>query len=219
MTYKPYRIIKGGNMYRVANESEYSIEINRSKFICFLERVFSEAEAKEYILKIKKLHPNATHHCYAFLIGEHDEIQRSNDNGEPSGTAGVPILECLKKNEMNDTIAIVVRYFGGVKLGAGGLIRAYSKSVSEALKHTTIMQTCEINQYEIIFSYDLIGKIDYLFTNKQLTVLEKTYDELVTYRFHSVDDIHKDLSELSNGKVTPTFIKKEIIEIEKPLSQ
>jgi len=202
-------------MYRIKEAINHTIIIDKSKFICYLNRVFSEEEAKDYLLQIKKLHPNATHHCYAFLIGEHDEIQRSNDNGEPSGTAGVPILECLRKNHMNDTIAIVVRYFGGIKLGAGGLIRAYSKSTSEALKQATITQKCETYRFQIIFDYSFIGKLDYYITQNNILVLDKQYDEKVTYVLRSTDDFTKDIDELSNGTFPLTLIAKEIVEIDK----
>lgn len=202
-------------MYRVKEESNHTIIIDKSKFICYVNRVFSEDEAKEYLLQIKKLHPNATHHCYAFLIGEHDEIQRSNDNGEPSGTAGVPILECLRKNNMNDTIAIVVRYFGGIKLGAGGLIRAYSKSTSEALKHAVITQKCDTFRFQITFDYSFIGKLDYYISQNNIIILDKQYEEKVTYVLRSTDDFTKDIDELSNGTFPLELITKEIVEIEK----
>lgn len=202
-------------MYRVKEESNHTIIIDKSKFICYVNRVFSEEEAKEYLLQIKKLHPNATHHCYAFLIGEHDEIQRSNDNGEPSGTAGVPILECLRKNDMNDTIAIVVRYFGGIKLGAGGLIRAYSKSTSEALKHAVITQKCDTFRFQITFDYSFIGKLDYYISQNNIIVLDKQYEEKVTYVLRSTDDFTKDIDELSNGTFPLELITKEVVEIEK----
>lgn len=202
-------------MYRVKEESNHTIIIDKSKFICYVNRVFSEEEAKEYLLQIKKLHPNATHHCYAFLVGERDEIQRSNDNGEPSGTAGVPILECLRKNNMNDTIAIVVRYFGGIKLGAGGLIRAYSKSTSEALKHAVIMQKCDTFRFQITFDYSFIGKLDYYISQNNIIVLDKQYEEKVTYVLRSTDDFSKNIDELSNGTFPLELITKEIVEIEK----
>lgn len=201
-------------MYRIKSEVEHTIIIEKSRFICYINRTFNEVEAKEYLLKIKKLHPNATHHCYAFLIGEHDDIQRSNDNGEPSGTAGVPILECLKKNQMNDTIAIVVRYFGGIKLGAGGLIRAYSKSVSEALKLATKTKKVDTYHFEVTFDYNFIGKFDHYLNQNQVIILNKTYEELVTYELRSTLDISTDIEELSNGKYLPKNESMEVVEVE-----
>ena len=99
-------------MYRIKEDHEEQMEIKKSRFITYLHRTESEADAKAFLTAIRRLHPDATHHCYAFIIGEHNEIKRSNDDGEPAGTAGVPMLECLDRNHMQDIIAITVRYFG-----------------------------------------------------------------------------------------------------------
>ena len=205
---------KGDNMTRIKNETINEFEIEKSRFICYLNRAFSESEAREYILSIKKLHPNATHHCTAFIIGEHNEIQRSSDDGEPSGTAGVPMLECLKMNNMNDIVAVSVRYFGGIKLGAGGLIRAYSKSVSEAIKTAALMQTVNTQVYKITFRYDLIGKIDYYLSQHNVEILDKEYDQEVIYTYRTTENLETDLLEISSGSCKPVYIKDEIVEME-----
>lgn len=201
-------------MYRLKEESTNTIEIEKSKFITYLKRVFSEIEAKEYITSIQKLHPNATHHCYAFMIGEHNEIQRSNDNGEPSGTAGVPMLESLKKNNMQDIVAVTVRYFGGIKLGAGGLIRAYSKSVSQALSNSIITRKVAMKQFTLTFSYDMIGKLEYYFNEHKIEIINKTYDVDVCFIYRTNQEIEKDISEITSGKYLPKFIQDEIVEEE-----
>lgn len=201
-------------MYHLKEETIHTIIIEKSRFITYLNRVFSEEEAKEYITSIQKLHPDATHHCYAFLIGEHNEIQRSNDNGEPSGTAGVPMLECLKKNHIQNIIAVTVRYFGGIKLGAGGLIRAYSNSVSKALEVATLTQKVMMKRYSLTFSYDFIGKLDYYFNTHSIHVLKKEYEENVYYEYHCLKECDDDISEITGGKYLPTYIKEEIIEEE-----
>jgi len=108
----------------IRQDGETEIEIKKSRFICSLKRIQSEDEAKAFIQALKKEHWKANHHCSAYVLGENHEIQRSSDDGEPSGTAGVPILEVLKKNDLINMVAVVTRYFGGTKLGAGGLIRA-----------------------------------------------------------------------------------------------
>ena len=141
------------------------IIIEKSRFITYLNRVDSIDEANEYLQNIKKKHYDATHHCFAFII---DDVVRSNDNGEPSGTAGVPILDVLKKNDINNTICIVVRYFGGIKLGAGGLVRAYSSSCSEALKKANFITKKIFKRYSIIIDYKTYNSIlniikDYIF--------------------------------------------------------
>ena len=200
-------------MYRIKEDHEEQMEIKKSRFITYLHRTESEADAKAFLTAIRRLHPDATHHCYAFIIGEHNEIKRSNDDGEPAGTAGVPMLECLDRNHMQDIIAITVRYFGGIKLGAGGLIRAYSKSVSHALSTAQITKKQWMEKYEIRFSYDLIGRIDYYFREHCLEVLDKAYDEEVCYTYLCDHDNSADFQELSNGKFLPRFIERTLIEV------
>ena len=200
-------------MYRIKEDHEEQMEIKKSRFITYLHRTESEADAKAFLTAIRRLHPDATHHCYAFIIGEHNEIKRSNDDGEPAGTAGVPMLECLDRNHMQDIIAITVRYFGGIKLGAGGLIRAYSKSVSHALSTAQITKKQWMEKYEIRFSYDLIGRIDYYFREHCLEILDKAYDEEVCYTDLCDHDNSADFQELSNGKFLPRFIERTLIEV------
>ena len=197
-------------MYRIKEDHEEQMEIKKSRFITYLHRTESEADAKAFLTAIRRLHPDATHHCYAFIIGEHNEIKRSNDDGEP---AGVPMLECLDRNHMQDIIAITVRYFGGIKLGAGGLIRAYSKSVSHALSTAQITKKQWMEKYEIRFSYDLIGRIDYYFREHCLEILDKAYDEEVCYTYLCDHDNSADFQELSNGKFLPRFIERTLIEV------
>lgn len=203
------------DMPRLKEEFMNEFEIEKSRFICYLNRAFDEEEAKAYILRIKKLHPNATHHCSAFLIGEHSELQRSNDDGEPSGTAGVPMLESLRMNKMNDVVAVVVRYFGGIKLGAGGLIRAYSKSVSEAIKLAPLTDKVLTYKYSLTFSYDLIGKLDYFLAHHDTEILNKEYDERVTYVYRSrSDDLNDAIQEIASGSAEIIFLGEEIVEQE-----
>lgn len=203
-------------MYRIKHNCEHLLEIEKSKFITYLFIIDSEDDAKSYIKDIRKLHPNANHHCYAYICGNNDEITRSNDDKEPSGTAGVPILECLKLNKMSNILSIVVRYFGGIKLGAGGLIRAYSKSTSLALKSIPHMLLVEKYKYNISFSYDLIKKIEYIFASNNISVINKEYnDDNVSYTYLSlIDQFTSSLNELSSGKCTPTFIETVLIEQE-----
>lgn len=145
--------------YTVKGEGAYEIQIQKSRFIGHVMRTETEEEAQNFIQKIKKEHHDATHNCSAYLIGEHDQIQKANDDGEPSGTAGVPILEVLKKKGLKDTTVVVTRYFGGIKLGAGGLIRAYSKSTSEALNEVGIVHRQLMQEMKIIADYTLLGKL------------------------------------------------------------
>ena len=190
-------------MYRLKEDTMAELEIKKSRFLCYLHKSFSESDAKEFIQSIKKMHPNARHHCYAFIIGEHNELQRSNDDGEPQGTAGVPMLECLANRQMQDIVAVTVRYFGGIKLGAGGLIRAYSKSVSNALDEAIITQ-----------KHELIGKLDHYFRQHDIVVLEKEYEEQVIYTLLCKEPLDEDMSEISNGRYLPEFIEERIVDVE-----
>ncbi|RDU37586.1 YigZ family protein [Neobacillus piezotolerans] len=147
--------------YRTVKQTgTHEIIIERSRFISHCARAESEAEAQDFIAEIKRLHRDATHNCSAYLIGENDQIQKANDDGEPSGTAGVPILEVLKKKKLKDTVVVVTRYFGGIKLGAGGLIRAYGKSASEGLNATGIVQRVLMQNMKVSVDYTWIGKLD-----------------------------------------------------------
>jgi uncharacterized YigZ family protein len=144
----------------VKDYGEHEISIQKSRFIAQIKRAETENEAQEFIQMIKKKHWNATHNCSAYLIGEHDQIQKANDDGEPSGTAGVPILEVLKKRNLKDTVVVITRYFGGIKLGAGGLIRAYGKSTTEGLDAIGIVERRLVNIMHVKIDYTWLGKIE-----------------------------------------------------------
>src|SRR6478609_1018641 len=122
--------------FTVKKEGNDEQMIRKSRFIGYVKRVETEEAAVNFIQEIKKKHHDATHNCSAYIIGEHDQIQKANDDGEPSGTAGVPMLEVLKKQKLKDTAVVVTRYFGGIKLGSGGLIRAYGRATSEGISAT-----------------------------------------------------------------------------------
>lgn len=146
--------------FTVKGYGENEIEIQKSRFIAYIDRAETEEEAQEFIQAIKKKHWNATHNCSAYLIGENDQIQKANDDGEPSGTAGVPILEVLKKKHLKDTVVVITRYFGGIKLGAGGLIRAYGKATSEGLAATGMVERKLMRIMHTTIDYTWLGKIE-----------------------------------------------------------
>ncbi|RKD21753.1 YigZ family protein [Ammoniphilus oxalaticus] len=164
----------------VAGFGETEIEINRSRFICYAQRAESEEEARAFISTIKKKHWDATHNCSAYLVGEHDDIQKADDDGEPSGTAGKPILEVLKRNQVKDTVVVITRYFGGIKLGAGGLIRAYGRSASEALKAGMLVERVLHETYQFELDYTFLGKIENELRARQDYIIDEiTYLESV----------------------------------------
>ncbi|WP_436373688.1 YigZ family protein [Cytobacillus sp. BC1816] len=190
--------------YTVKGYGENEIIIDKSRFIAHVSRAKSEEEAQEFILSIKKKHYNATHNCSAYLIGENDQIQKANDDGEPSGTAGVPILEVLKKKKLKDSVVVVTRYFGGIKLGAGGLIRAYGKATSEGLQTTGIVERELVTIMHTKIDYTWLGKIENelrssLYPIKEIHYLESV--EIETYvKDEHIDSFTSWMTELTNGQ-------------------
>ncbi|MDT2835451.1 YigZ family protein [Enterococcus durans] len=192
----------------IKEDGQSEIEIKKSRFICSLKRVTSEEEAKDFIQAIKKEYWKANHHCSAFVIGEKNEIQRSSDDGEPSGTAGIPMLEVLKKNELINVIAVVTRYFGGTKLGTGGLIRAYTHAVSHALEEIGIVKGTLQQEISVHITYPQLGKLENYLTLNQLTIKETNYTDKVTVvcliTEDSVASFKESIIELMNGQVSFT---------------
>lgn len=145
----------------IKENSVSNLEIKKSKFITNLIKINSEAEANEQLELIKKEHYKANHSCSAYILGERSDIRHSSDNGEPSGTAGAPMLNVLSENQLTNTLAVVTRYFGGIKLGTGGLIRAYTNSVVEALKENQIVRVISIQELHITLPYNLLDNLKY----------------------------------------------------------
>lgn len=202
--------------FTIYQNGEHQIEIKKSKFICHLFRIENEEQAKEYIAKIKKEHYKANHNCSAYMLGENFEIQRSSDDGEPSGTAGVPMLEVLKKNQLQNTLAIVTRYFGGIKLGAGGLIRAYSTSVSEALKEIGIVQGKLQQILDIIIDYPQLGKLQNYLKNEQIAIQEIDYLEQITVKvaidINQCESFQNALIDLFNNQLSIQILDQKYVE-------
>lgn len=202
--------------FTIYQNGEHQIEIKKSKFICHLFRIENEEQAKEYIAKIKKEHYKANHNCSAYMLGENFEIQRSSDDGEPSGTAGVPMLEVLKKNQLQNTLAIVTRYFGGIKLGAGGLIRAYSTSVSEALKEIGIVQGKLQQLLDITIDYHQLGKLQNYLENEQISIQEIDYLEQITVKvaidINQCESFQNALIDLFNNQLSIQLLDQKYVE-------
>lgn len=163
-------------MKTIVNNVINELIIKKSKFITFLFPIMNEQEAEKKLEELRQEYKHANHYCYAYIL---DESMRQSDDGEPSGTAGLPMLEVLKKEECNRILAVVVRYFGGIKLGASGLIRAYSKSVKEAIKMAQITHLELGQEFNIFFSYDDLKKVDYQLKNTM--ILKKEYKDEVIY--------------------------------------
>lgn len=192
------------NYYTVKGFGEHEIVIQKSRFIAHVSRAATEEEAQEFIQTIKKKHWDATHNCSAYMIGENDHIQKANDDGEPSGTAGVPILEVLKKRKLKDTVVVVTRYFGGIKLGAGGLIRAYGSATSEGLNATGIVERKLMRIMHTKIDYTWLGKVENELRSSVYEIKEIKYLDDVEFEVY-VEEGQKDafknwMIEMTNGK-------------------
>ena len=164
----------------IANASQTELVIKKSRFICSLQRIGSEEDAQNFIKEVQAANRKANHNCFAYLAGDQDQVQRESDNGEPSGTAGVPILESLQMAKLHNVVAVVTRYFGGIKLGAGGLIRAYSNVTTEAVHRAGIVQRIKQLQIAITVSYRQHDALLYYLKEHQLAVSNEDYGVNVT---------------------------------------
>ncbi|MGW4485188.1 YigZ family protein [Amycolatopsis sp. NPDC004368] len=144
----------------VASPVLHEIEIKRSRFLCALAPVTDEPAARAVIAARRKAEPAARHHCQAFVLGPDGRTQRSSDDGEPAGTAGVPMLEVLRRREITDTVAVVSRHFGGILLGAGGLIRAYGQAVSDALDAASVAEYRRLRLFDVEVDYTRAGRLE-----------------------------------------------------------
>ena len=164
-------------LYTIVRDFQQEIVIEKSRFICTLKKVATEEEAQDFIKETKKKYWDATHNCSAYIVGESGAAQRSNDDGEPSGTAGLPMLEVLRKNNLHNVAAVVTRYFGGVKLGAGGLVRAYTNSVAAAIEEAGIAEKVLFGYFYFIQDINSAGKVlNILYQQNLFTVSSVEYD-------------------------------------------
>lgn len=192
-------------------------DIKKSRFICHLKRVETEEEGRNYIAQIKKEHYKANHSCSAMIIGEDGQVKRSSDDGEPSGTAGIPMLTVLEKRELTNVVAVVTRYFGGIKLGAGGLIRAYAGSVAHALDEIGTVEIKELNGIQIQLSYSQYQTFANFLEDKQLQEFDTQFGtEVITQIYVDKDMVEttiSDLTEFYAGKVACQKSGKQVVEV------
>lgn len=179
-------------MYTVLKDYTHELIEKKSRFIGYIFKINSEDEAIEHIQQLKKEHHKARHHCYAYTLNK--TIVRSSDDGEPSGTAGVPILETIQKLKLDNVLVVVVRYFGGIKLGAGGLIRAYSNTTSQTIKEAGIAEVCQKTIAVLSVDYALNDKFNYLLTTNNVNIQNIDYDTQV--HFHLIIDDYNQLVDL-----------------------
>ena len=189
----------------IRQDGQAQEEIKKSRFICHAKRVYSEEEARDFIAAIKKEHYKATHNCSAFIVGEKSEIKRTSDDGEPSGTAGVPMLGVLENHQLTNVCAVVTRYFGGIKLGAGGLIRAYAGSVALAIKEIGLIEIKEQAGLRLKMSYSQYQNFDNFLKAENLMEFDTEFTDLVATTIY-IDKQEKEppeqkLVEFFNGKI------------------
>ena len=165
-----------------AENGTASYEIQKSRFIAYTSHVETEAEARDFVTAIKKKHFDARHNCSAWVLGADSSQQKSNDDGEPGGTAGNPILEAIKQHGLTNVVVVVTRYFGGIKLGAGGLIRAYSHTASLGLEATPCLEVKPFCLMEAEMDYSLLGTVENWIRNEDLRTGETAYLDKVTVR-------------------------------------
>ena len=204
------------NYETVKGYGESEIIISKSRFLTYVERVETEEDAIAFIEQIKKKHYQATHNCSAYLIGEHDNIQKANDDGEPSGTAGVPMLEVLKKQGLKDVVVVVTRYFGGIKLGSGGLIRAYGKATTEGIKAAGVVARKQHRTTRVTADYTWLGKLENEIRNAHYTLTDIVYAdnvEIIVATLEEEKDIFATwITDLTNGQALTTFEDIEFVE-------
>ncbi|WP_208560816.1 YigZ family protein [Marinilactibacillus kalidii] len=206
------------NFRTIKKNGSHEIDIKKSRFICHLKRTETEDEATTFIEEIKKAHWKANHNCSAYIMGERQDIQRAHDDGEPSGTAGVPMLEILKKRELNNVTAVVTRYFGGTKLGAGGLIRAYGGVVNEALSTIGIVERLLHQYITVTVAYPQSGKLENQLRQSIYRLEDIHYTDKVSFEcviaIDQIDTFLEDTVEWTSAQGEHVYGKKAWVEID-----
>lgn len=196
-----------------AENGTASYEIQKSRFIAYTSHVETEAEARDFVAAIKKKHFDARHNCSAWVLGADSSQQKSNDDGEPGGTAGNPILEAIKQHGLTNVVVVVTRYFGGIKLGAGGLIRAYSHTASLGLEATPCLEVKPFCLMEAEMDYSLLGTVENWIRNEELRTGETAYLDKVTVRLlvepADCEAISTELTNLTAAQCKITIHKPE----------
>ena len=197
-------------MKTIAKPVQSEINVKKSQFICSLFPTKTKKESKEIIKRLNEQYNDATHNCTAYIVSGGEGY---DDDGEPGGTAGKPMINVLRKNDLHNVTAVVTRYFGGIKLGAGGLVRAYSKSVMEAIGESEIIEVELYDTYELVFEYGDIKLVDTEIRNNELVVTDNDYSNKVSYHVVSRDgrDIEK-IFEKYLGKISVEYKNKQVLE-------
>lgn len=198
----------------ILRETNKELEEKKSRFICSIKRVESEDEAKNYITTIKSKYKDAKHNVFAYVVGENSAIQRYSDDGEPQGTAGIPILEVIKKQGITDVIIVVTRYFGGILLGTGGLTRAYSRAASNVISEAGVVEKVNGYSIQVKCNYENSGKLQYFFSQSNIFLEETIFTDLVAFYFYvsvyEYDIINAEITEITKGCSKAEIIEEDI---------
>lgn len=190
----------------IAREGVHETEVNRSRFICALAPAATEREAQDFVARVRAEHPTATHNCFAYVIGADASVQKASDDGEPGGTAGLPMLQMLTRREVRYAVAVVTRYYGGVKLGAGGLIRAYGGAVGEALDALGTVVRRRYRLATVTVDHQRAGKLENDLRATGRAVREVRYAEAVTIKIAipeaDVESLRRWLADVTAGTAT-----------------
>lgn len=188
-------------------------EVNKSKFLAHVLHVETEEAARDFVLTIRKKYFDATHNCSAWILGERGDKQKSNDDGEPGGTAGNPILETIKKQGLTNCAVVVTRYFGGIKLGAGGLIRAYGHTAALGLDSARVVQMTTFQKFSLTLEYNFLATVENYLRNKKIRVEGTDYADVVTLELLLLPaQVEKFLAEL-NDLTAANFLIEELGEV------
>ncbi len=192
------------NARSIKEEVEHEIIISKSKFLGYLFPIKTEEEASDILQQIRKKHYNANHNCYAYVLGEKREIAKCSDDGEPTRTAGLPMIEVLNSHNITNVLAVVTRYFGGIKLGTGGLIRAYGSTVAKTLELATLTEIKKVIKISIVLPYNLFETVKYYIDKNNFEIDNTIYNENVEVDFiiddSELDKVLRELTEMTNDK-------------------
>lgn len=198
----------------VESKEEYRLEINKSIFLAEARMVKSEEDVADFLSYVKTKHPKATHHCYAYSFNDGMLREKAEDDGEPSGTSGMPILKAIQLNGLSNAMIIVTRYFGGIKLGAGGLTRAYMSSATGVIEEAGIREFKSFYNISIIINYDLIDIFLNYFNKNNVRLLDSLYLEdvnfMITIPVNEFEKLKEELMNISSGKADIN-IKEEVL--------
>ncbi|AFS78053.1 putative IMPACT domain-containing protein [Gottschalkia acidurici 9a] len=193
--------------YKTIHEyGEDEIIISKSRFIGYAKPIENEDEAISFIEEIKSKHRDATHNVYAYVVGENSNIQRYSDDGEPSGTAGIPVLEVIKKEDLRNVVVVVTRYYGGTKLGAGGLVRAYTKGAKIGIEAGNIVEKVLFKKIKIRIDYTLYGRAENELLRQEYIIEDVIYDDAVNIvvlcEASNVDNLMSLMTEITSANMT-----------------